>query len=141
MIDYLDIARQALERWHAQAQPAPRTDGVSRSVRPAAPESVAIPAIELWPESLKELARECGEQTRNPEAAKAEVWISYSEFLAARLNKLFDEHGRHGPHCQQNRAPDEQCLERYHRSRPPANVRPETIRDGIEHATRPGRRS
>jgi hypothetical protein len=101
----------------------------------------AVPPPECWPESLLGLAQQRGRQSGDPEAAKAEVWISYTEFLAERLNKLFDEHGKHGPHCQQNRAPDEQCQERYHRSRLAANIKPETIQDGIDKEMRRGEKA
>jgi len=82
----------------------------------AAPESGTIPPAEAWPESLADLARERAAQTGDPEAARQEVWISWCEWKARELNRIFEEHGNHGL------------------GRKPADIKPETVQDGMERA-------
>jgi hypothetical protein len=82
------------------------------------PESRMVPPLEAWPESLADLAGERTAQTGDAEVAREEVWISYCEFLARGLNRIFDEHGSHGP------------------GRKPANITAVTVQDGMERGVR-----
>jgi hypothetical protein len=76
--------------------------------------SATIPALETWPESLRDLAEERG-RTGNSETAREEVWISWCEWKAGELNRIFQEHGLTGQ---------------------PGRIKPETIRDDMERAAR-----
>src|SRR5271169_2625323 len=73
-----------------------------------------VPLPEAWPESLHQLAEEHGKKTGDAEAAREEIWVSYTEFLAQRLNRLFDEWGTHGPHCDLGRREGEKCSPGFH---------------------------
>jgi hypothetical protein len=84
----------------------------------ASTESGAVPPPACWPESLLNLAQEYGEQTGDIETAREKIWITYTEFLARRLNLILDETGMPGP------------------GRTPAKIKPETIRNGMEKAAR-----
>lgn len=84
MSNYLGIASRALERWQAHAQREP--EGVAKLVE-------AVPPVESWPESLLDLARERAAQTGDAAVARQEVWVSWCEWKARELNRIFDEHG------------------------------------------------
>jgi hypothetical protein len=58
--------------------------------------SATIPALETWPESLRDLAEERGQQTGDSETAREGVWISWCKWKARALNRLFLEHGLTG---------------------------------------------
>src|SRR5579863_9435065 len=60
------------------------------------PKIEAVPPASEWPQSLSELAAEVGQRSGNPEAARREVWLSWSEWKAAALNRLFHEQGTSG---------------------------------------------
>jgi hypothetical protein len=64
---------------------------ILRSNRQFALETISgagvIPPLERWPESLRELADE------RAVAARKEVWISWAEWKAQALNRLFREQG------------------------------------------------
>jgi hypothetical protein len=81
----------------------------------AASESGTIPPAEAWPESLAELANERAAQSGDLEAARKEVWISWCEWKARALNRLFLEHGLTGE---------------------PGRITAETVRDGTKRAAR-----
>ncbi len=48
---------------------------------------------EGWPESLRELADERAATSAEPETARREVWLSWVEWRAMALNRLFQEQG------------------------------------------------
>jgi hypothetical protein len=79
MIDYVDLAKRALERWQAQSEPAPHAE---------------VPTLERWPESLRELAEERAAASGDPELARAEVWAGWCEWKSSALNRLFLEQGQ-----------------------------------------------
>ncbi|HEY6343227.1 MAG TPA: hypothetical protein VIY49_17165 [Bryobacteraceae bacterium] len=83
-----------------------------------AKESGAVPPAEAWPQSLDELAQERGKQTGDIVTARKEIWISYEEFLACQLNRLFDELGTPGPGQTRSK------------------ITAATVRHGMERATR-----
>jgi hypothetical protein len=89
MSDYMGVAQRALERWQSQLQPEP-----GATIPPS--ESKTIPPAEVWPESLADLATERAAQTADAETARAEVWLSWAEWRATELNRLFKEHGLTG---------------------------------------------
>lgn len=53
----------------------------------------AVPHVNTWPESLRELAKERAKVSSDPETAKREVWLSWAEWKAQGLNRLFAKHG------------------------------------------------
>jgi hypothetical protein len=71
--------------------------------------------VESWPESLLDLARERVAQTGDSETAREEVWISWCEWKAREMNRLFQEHGLMGQ---------------------PGQIKPKTTQDGMERAAR-----
>lgn len=56
----------------------------------------AIPPSECWPESLRELADERAAASADPEAERRGVWLSWAEWKARELNRLFLEQGATG---------------------------------------------
>jgi hypothetical protein len=102
MSDYLGIANRVLERWQADAQREPGS--VTKLAE-------TVPPVESWPESLLDLAREWAAQTGDAEEAREEVWMSWCEWKAREMNRLFQEHGLTGQ---------------------PGQIKPETIQDGLE---------
>lgn len=64
--------------------------------KPVAEKVPEVVPSEGWPESLKELADERAARSGNPEAARREVWLSWAEWKARELNRLFQEHGTSG---------------------------------------------
>ena len=60
-----------------------------------AAESGTVPPLEAWPESLADRAG-AGAQTGDAEAARQEVWLSWCEWKARELNRIFNEHGCRG---------------------------------------------
>jgi hypothetical protein len=79
----LGVAIEAL-RQNRDAALAALTSGESNAT---------IPALETWPESLRDLAEERGRQTGDSETAREGVWISWCEWKARELNRVFDECG------------------------------------------------
>jgi len=75
----------------ADLQPAIET------LRSGKPEALRLlggnPPAGHWPESLRELADEVSNATGDPERAQREVWMSWYEWKAAALNRLFQEQG------------------------------------------------
>jgi len=63
----------------------------------------------------KSRAREPVAQTGYAEDARQEVWISWCEWRAREMNRLFREHGLMGQ---------------------PGQIKPETIQDGLERGVR-----
>ena len=57
---------------------------------------VEVPSAEEWPESLRELAEEISADSNDPETARREVWLSWYEWKAQRLNELFRSQGKTG---------------------------------------------
>ena len=57
------------------------------------PNTSEIPPAECWPESPKELADERAAESGDPEGARKEVWISWYEWKARELNRLFLDQG------------------------------------------------
>ena len=110
MSDYLGIANRVLERWQAKAQCEP--EAVAKLAE-------TVPPVESWPESLLDLARERVAQTGDSETAREEVWISWCEWKAREMNRLFQKHGLTGQ---------------------PGQIKPETIQDGMERGARRERR-
>ena len=110
MSDYLGIANRLLERWQAHAQREPGS---------VAKLAETVPPVESWPESLLDLARERAAQTGDAEDARQEVWISWFEWKAREMNRLFQEHGLTGQ---------------------PGQIKPETIQDGVERGTQRDRK-
>jgi len=53
----------------------------------------SIPPAAEWPQSLSDLAAEVGQRSRDPEAARREIWMDWCEWKAAALNRLFQEQG------------------------------------------------
>jgi|GEM_PF-2363578 hypothetical protein len=80
-----------------RAQLEPAIDVLRRN-RPAAMDVIsgAAPPAECWPESLRELADERAAASGNLAAARKEVWISWCEWKARELNRLFLEQGATG---------------------------------------------
>ena len=52
-----------------------------------------VPPLEQWPESLRDLADERAAGSGEPEATRSEVWLSWAEWKARELNRLFQEQG------------------------------------------------
>lgn len=52
-----------------------------------------VPPLEQWPESLRDLADERAAASGEPETVRREVWLSWVEWKAAALNRLFQEQG------------------------------------------------
>lgn len=75
----------------------------------AVADAPAIPPAQAWPESLRELAEERATVSANPDAARKEVWISWCEWKARELNRLFLDQGVTGQ---------------------PGRITAETVRDG-----------
>jgi hypothetical protein len=110
MSDYLGIANRVLEHWQAHAQREPGS---------VAKLAETVPPVESWPDSLLDLARERGAQTGDSETAREEVWISWCEWKAREMNRLFQEHGL---------------------TEQPGQIKLETIKDGLERGERRERR-
>ena len=79
-----------------RARLEPAIEALRRN-RPAVLEAirgaVVIPPIERWPEPLRELADERAAASTEPEAVRREVWLSWAEWKARELNRLFEEQG------------------------------------------------
>ena len=56
-------------------------------------DAAAVPPLIKWPESLRGLAQECAIASGDHAAAYREVWISWAEWKARQLNRLFQEQG------------------------------------------------
>jgi hypothetical protein len=104
MSDYLGIANRVLERWQAHAQREPGS---------VAKLAETVPPVESWPDSLLDLAHERAARTGDAEDARQEVWISWCEWKAREMNRLFLEHGLTGE---------------------PGRITAETVRDEMERA-------
>ena len=89
--------------------PAIQTLRQNREASLRAVAEAAMPKPADWPQSPAELADEIAERTGEPAAARREVWLSWAEWKAAMLNKLFLEQGVLGE---------------------PAKILPETVRHG-----------
>jgi hypothetical protein len=81
VIDYVEIATRALERWQTHAELAPQTQKAE---------------LACSPESLRELADERAAESGEPETAPREVWLSWAEWKARDLNRIFQERGLTG---------------------------------------------
>jgi hypothetical protein len=77
LIDYLEIASRALERWQTRGNRDPNTPN-------------AEPAGSL------ELQREGNSASIEPDGGRSERWLSWAEWKARELNRLFLEHGLMG---------------------------------------------
>jgi hypothetical protein len=77
VIDYVEIASRVLERWHVQVQPNP-PQPVSR------------------PKKVEQGANRPTELSAEPGTARREVWISWYEWKARELNRLFQNQGLTG---------------------------------------------
>ena len=73
--------------------PAPEPPALTAALTAA--ESGTVPPLEAWPESLADRAG-AGAQTGDAEAARQEVWLSWCEWKARELNRIFNEHGCRG---------------------------------------------
>jgi hypothetical protein len=112
--EVVERALQALDELVAK----PTAEKVPNGPQRLQPESETIPPVECWPESLADLAQERAAQTGDAEAARRETWVSWEEWKAQELNRIFDEYGNHGP------------------GRKPAAIKPESVRDGLNHEIR-----
>jgi hypothetical protein len=59
-------------------------------------DATAVPPLTKWPESLRDLAQERATTSGDHAAACREVWISWAEWKARQLNRLFLDHGATG---------------------------------------------
>lgn len=71
-------------------------DAALRALTGTERDAPRIPPPGLWPKSLSELAAEIGRRSGNTGAAEAEVWMSWCEWKAAALNRLFQQQGGTG---------------------------------------------
>jgi hypothetical protein len=62
----------------------------------AVSDAAAIPPLTRWPESLRDLAREHATASGDHEAARREVWLSWAQWKAQTLNRLFQGQGLTG---------------------------------------------
>jgi hypothetical protein len=56
----------------------------------------ATPPLTIWPESLRDLAQERAITFGDPARAHREVWLSWEEWKARELNRLFLDQGSTG---------------------------------------------
>ena len=79
MTDYVEIAKQSLGRWQTRPEPESGNDGITNTAAP-------LEEISELPQALR-----C-----NSEDTRREVWLSWAEWKAQSLNRLFQEQGLTG---------------------------------------------
>ena len=96
MARYLEVARQVLAAIAVSEKAVTTAEKQAAVLSRCEPPGIDIGPPENWPQSLAELAAEVGQRSGDQEAARREVWMSWCEWKAAALNRLFQEQGTSG---------------------------------------------